>query len=67
MSNSIIDEVRAARAVLAEEHRFDREKILDWARKKQAELNSKPPNKVQVGTVRKSSDEVGQNAAAPAH
>jgi hypothetical protein len=31
MSNSIIDEVRAARAVLAEEHKFDREKILDWA------------------------------------
>ena len=40
MNNPIIDEVRAARAALAEEHGYDREKILKWARRKQAALES---------------------------
>lgn len=40
MNNSIVDEVRAARAALAEEHGYTRESILKWARQKQAELKS---------------------------
>jgi len=32
MKNEIIDEVRAARAALAAEHGFDRQRIFEWAR-----------------------------------
>jgi len=65
MNNSIIDEVRAARAALAEEHGYDRKKILEWARREQAELKSRIPNKSEQATPRKQSDQVGLNTGAP--
>jgi len=65
MNNSIIDEVRAARAALAEEHGYDRKKILEWARREQAELKSRIPNKSEQATPRKPSDQVGLNTGAP--
>lgn len=33
MKNTIIDDIRAARAALAEENGYDRKKIYEWARK----------------------------------
>ena len=39
MSNSIIDEVRAARAAIAADHGYDRAKILEWARAEQKARN----------------------------
>jgi len=65
MNNSIIDEVRAARAALAEEHGYDRKKILEWARREQAELKSRLPNKSEQATPRTSSDQVGLTTGAP--
>lgn len=41
MNNPIIDEVRAARASIAAEHGYDRERILAWARAEQAEVKNK--------------------------
>ena len=68
MNNSIIDEVRAARAALAEEHGYDRKKILEWARREQAELKSRIPNKseqARPGKPGKPSDQVGLSTGAP--
>ncbi len=65
MNNPIIDEVRAARAALAKEHGYDRAKILEWARLKQAELESNATTKERIATARKPYDEIGQRAAAP--
>lgn len=47
MTNTLIDEVRKARAALAEEHGYDRQKIYEWARKahkarKQTKQRTKP-------------------------
>jgi hypothetical protein len=47
MKNEIIDEVREARAALAAEHGYDRQKIYEWARAttaahKQAQRNASP-------------------------
>ena len=64
MTNSIIEDVREARAALAEEHGYDRERILEWARQKQAELTMKKP-KAEMATPRKPSDQVGQQAGTP--
>jgi hypothetical protein len=61
MNNSIIDEVRAARAALAEEHGYDRKKILEWARKKQAELKSEGRGKAPVAEKKRP----GKKKAAP--
>ena len=65
MNNSIIDEVRAARAALAEEHGYDRAKILEWARREQAALKSKIPNQAEQPTPREPSDQVGRLTSAP--
>ncbi|MCF7676523.1 MAG: hypothetical protein K9N23_22620 [Akkermansiaceae bacterium] len=43
MNNPIIDEVRAARASIAAEHGYDREKILAWARAEQAAIKNMNP------------------------
>lgn len=50
MKNEIIEEVREARAALAAEHGYDRQKIYEWARAttaahKQAQRNASPINK----------------------
>ncbi len=65
MNNSIIDEVRAARAALAEEHGYDRAKILEWARREQAALKSKIPNKTDEATPRSPSDQDERLTGAP--
>ena len=67
MNNPIIDEVRAARAALAEEHGYDREQILEWARQKQAELLSHDPKQARTATAGKpncETSETGQHVAA---
>lgn len=64
MNNSIIDEVRAARVALAEEHGYDREKILEWARGEQAKLKMNIRNKAEQATPRKRSDQVGRLTGA---
>jgi hypothetical protein len=56
MNNSIIDDVRAARASLAAEHGYDRAKILAWARAEQAEVKLRDSPKVSI-PVANSSDE----------
>jgi len=48
MNNSIIKEVREARAALAKEHGYDRQKILEWAREKQAQHKTKMPGIVMA-------------------
>lgn len=50
MSNSIIDEVRAARASIAAEHGYDRAKILKWARAEQAAIKARNSNDVAILT-----------------
>lgn len=62
MKNEIIDEVREARAALAAEHGYDRQKIYEWARAttaahKHAQSNANPNNKTleTTGGARKSS------------
>jgi len=50
MNNPIIDEVRAARASIAAEHGYDRERILAWARTEQAAINNMNPNKASLPT-----------------
>ena len=65
MTNSIIEEVREARAALAKEHGFDRGQILEWAKQKQAQLKTKKPNKARMAKASKPSDKIGQQAEAP--
>jgi hypothetical protein len=50
MNNPIIDEVRAARAAIAAEHGYDREKILAWARAEQAAIKKINPDKTSLPT-----------------
>lgn len=50
MNNPIIQEIREARAALAEEHGFDRAEIISWARAKQAELKLANPNTAHLPT-----------------
>ena len=57
MKNSLIEDVRAARAALAEEHGYDREKILEWARRQQAKLKSKASVKPQSDMSENAPDE----------
>ncbi len=60
MKNEIIEEVREARAALAAEHGYDRQKIYEWARAttaahKQAQRNTSPNKKLETtGGARKS-------------
>jgi hypothetical protein len=51
MKNPIIDEVRAARAAIAAEHEYDREKILAWARSEQAAIKNKTTSKPSLLTT----------------
>ena len=56
MKNEIIEEVREARAALAAEHGYDRQRIYEWARAttaahKQAQRGASP-NKSQEATGR---------------
>jgi hypothetical protein len=51
MNNPIIDEVRAARASIAAEHGYDREKILAWARAEQAAIKNMNPSDVDFHAV----------------
>lgn len=51
MKNPIIDEVRAARAAIAAEHGYDREKILAWARSEQAAIKNRTTNKPSLLTA----------------
>ena len=61
MKNEIIEEVREARAALAAEHGYDRQRIYEWARAttaahKQAKRDPSPDNKPEpTGKARKSS------------
>ncbi len=69
MNNPLIEEVRAARAARAKSLDYDPHKIAEWARNAHAErqkmLESKISNKARMATVRKPSDEIAQQAAAP--
>ncbi len=55
MTNPIIDEVREARAALAAEHGYDRQRIYEWARKahaaRQKALRSSSPSKTLETTA----------------
>ncbi len=67
MKNSIIDDVRAARAALAEEHGYDREKILEWARRQQAKLKSKAsvkPQSVMSGNAPDEAEKIPDEVSA---
>lgn len=64
MNNSIIDEVRAARASLAAEHGYDRAKILAWARAEQAEVKLRDSPKVSIPGANSSDEQAtGRNQA----
>lgn len=53
MKNEIIDEVRKARAALAAEHGFDRQRIFEWARAAHAARHEahQPPNPNALATI----------------
>jgi hypothetical protein len=69
MNNSLIEEVRAARASRAESLDYDPHKIAEWARNAHAErqemLKLKNPNKAEQATPRKPSDQVVHLTGAP--
>ena len=54
MKNELIDEVRAARAALAAEHKYDRMKIYEWAKAahaaRQQALNPELPDQTPEAT-----------------
>ncbi len=67
MTNSIIEEVRAARASIAAEHGYDRARILAWARAEQAALKMKNPKTVvaTAGNVPRSLRSVNPISTVP--
>jgi hypothetical protein len=72
MKNEIIEEVREARAALAAEHGYDRQRIYEWARAttaahKQALGNASPNKSLETTGVVSKSPVARKRRAHPAH
>ncbi len=69
MNNPLIEEVRVARAARAAALDYDPRKIAEWARSAHAEgqrhLESIEPDKVQMATATRVSDEFKQQPVVP--